>query len=177
MYFSNIDNLKRELEKGNTKAFSYLIEKYHHPLSAYIFSLCKSTELTKDIVQNTFVSFWRKRENISSIESLQSFLYKSAYHHFVNAWRKESKEMEIKKIHAASINSYAMSKDSMDLISEKANKIMTAAENLPSRCKEVFFLSKKEGLTNQEIAEFLNLSVRTVETQISKAYKILRREL
>jgi RNA polymerase sigma-70 factor (ECF subfamily) len=64
-----------------------------------------------------------------------------------------------------------------DLLNKQIELVKLEIQKLPSRCKETFLLSKQDGLTNIEIANFMNVSTRTVETQMNKAYRILREKL
>ena len=67
--------------------------------------------------------------------------------------------------------------DYQELLSKRTALIVNEIENLPRKCKRTFLLSKKEGLTNTEIAEYLNISIKTVEYHIAKAYNIIRKQI
>ena len=71
----------------------------------------------------------------------------------------------------------AIDENNSELINKKIALINNCISNLPPKCKETFILSKKEGLTNEEIAEYLNLSIKTVEGHLTKAYQILRKSV
>lgn len=174
--FSNDFALKKELEASNEQALVYLMDRYHKPLCLYIFSLSNNYELSQDIVQNVFVKIWEERSRIQSIINLKSFLYKSAYNAFLNQLRKDKRMLTIEDHHMKALHQIIENED--DFFLQKQIKLVKQEiEKLPARCRETFLLSKKEGLTTIEIADYMNVSTRTVEGQITKAFKILREKL
>jgi RNA polymerase sigma-70 factor (ECF subfamily) len=174
--FSDDIILKNELEKGNHQALAFLMDRYHQPLCVYVHSLSSDYELTQDIVQNLFIKIWEDRDRIQSINHIKSFLYKSVYNRFLNQWRKDKRMLSIEENHFKSLDQI-VENDNQEHMQEQIKLVKIEIQKLPSRCKETFLLSKQEGLTIVEIADFMNVSTRTVETQMSKAYKILREKL
>lgn len=166
----------KSLKRGDEDAYVFLVNKFHANLSTYILSLTNDRTLTQDIVQNVFLKTWEFRKKLNSEYSIKNFLYKSAYNEFVNQyWKNQTlKDLELKYV--KSINE---SKEEFD--NETFTKLILMVkkeiQNLPPKCKQVFLLSKEEGLTNIEISDYLYLSKRTVETQISKAYSIIRKKI
>ena len=167
--------LVSHLKKGNENAFAYLMDTYHKKLCVYAKSLCRDVYLAEDIVQNVFENIWKQREKLKEMYSVKSYLYKSAYNEFINQYRKKSSLLEIEKKYVDSLN-IVLEEDSSEL-----NRLITlvkqAIEELPPKCKEVFIMGKREGLTYIEIAEHLNISFRTVENQMSKAFTIIRKKV
>ena len=176
MDFSDDNILKNELEKGNQKALVFLMNTYHQPLCMYVFSLSNDYELAKDIVQNVFIKIWDKRKKIQSIKSIKSFLYRSAYNSAIDEWRKDKKMLPIEQKHLQALNEIVEDKNE-DLLQNLIKLVRQEIQKLPPRCKETFLLSKEDGLTNIEISNIMNVSVRTVETQMNKGFKILREKL
>lgn len=176
MDFSDDNILKNELEKGNQKALVFLMNNYHQPLCMYVFSLSNDYELAKDIVQNVFIKIWNKRKKIQSIKSIKSFLYRSAYNSAIDEWRKDKKMLPIEQKHLQALNEIVEDKNE-DLLQNLIKLVRQEIQKLPPRCKETFLLSKEDGLTNIEISNIMNVSVRTVETQMNKGFKILREKL
>lgn len=172
--FKNSDVLLKELKKGNEKAISFLMEKYHHDLCVYANNLCGNYDEAKDIVQNVFLKLWEKRQKINEIKSFKSYLYKAVFNRFINEYRKNSKFLVFEKEYIDSLNELVNSSE-VDLLHQKIELVKKEIENLPSKCKKVFLMSKQDGLTNIEIADYLNISAKTVENHITKAFKILRK--
>src|SRR5690606_19403133 len=129
-----------------------------------------------DIVQNVFLKTWKNRKKLNPEFSIQSFLYKSVYNEFINDYQKNRAMMLLQQKYLESMQQIMENTDenSIELMIEIVNKEI---QNLPAKCQKVFILSKKEGLTNIEISEYLNISVKTVEAQITKAFSVLREKL
>ncbi|ETN95257.1 RNA polymerase sigma factor [Zhouia amylolytica] len=174
--FSNPEILKRELEKGNQRALTFLIDTYHQPLCVYIYSLSNDYEGAQDIVQNVFIKVWTDRQKLGRVKSLKNFLYKSVYNGFIDQWRKDKRMLAIESKHLENLNEI-IEDSNEDLLKIKIDMVRHEIDNLPEKCKETFLLSKQEGLTNIEIANFMNVSIRTVESQINKAYRLLKQRL
>lgn len=151
------------------------MDTYQHSLCIYIYSLTHDNEKAKDIVQNVFLKLWERRDRLTTIDSLKSFLYKSVYNGFLNQLRSDKKMLAIEEKHMHHL--YQAIDEDEELLEKQIRIIKTEIQKLPPKCKETFILSKKEGLTNVEIASFMNVSIKTVENQMSKAFKILRKKL
>jgi RNA polymerase sigma-70 factor (family 1) len=175
-YYSDNDVLIECLKKGDEKAYTYLIDTYHHKLCIYANSLVKNIYNAEDIVQNVFVKIWEQRTRLKSNHSIKSFLYKLVYNEFIDQYRKNQSLFTLEKNYFDALNIVVHEDDS-----ESFDRILLAVkkeiQNLPPKCKEIFILSKQEGLTNIEIAEHLDVSIKTVEAQITKAFSLLRSTL
>lgn len=174
--FKNQFTLIEGLRKGNEGAYGYLVEHYHNRLCVYANSLIRDDLLAEDIVQNVFIQVWEKRIQLKHDFSLENYLYKSVHNKFIDQYRKGKAVMELEKKYIAALE---MAVEEKDEIQEQKilNILFEAIQELPPKCKQVFLLSKKEGLTNIEISEYLNVSKKTVEGQITKAFGILREKL
>jgi RNA polymerase sigma-70 factor (ECF subfamily) len=167
--------LAQRLISGDSKAYDFLMDSYYQNLCAYAQSLCHDHAMAEDIVQNVFVKIWVKRKKINPDLSIKSYLYKSVYNEFINQYRKNKPVIFLEKKYFEAI----------DLVSdiepkelESLIKLMNAEiDNLPSKCREIFLMNKKEGLTHTEISEYLNISIKTVEGHITRAFKILTEKL
>lgn len=173
MSLNNKKSLIEDLKKGDRKAFTVLIDHYHHKLCVYANSLINNSIQAEDVVQNVFVNLWEKRSKLDSSYSIQSFLYRSVYNEFIDQYRKTQSVMKIEKKYIEYLNSFVIDEDKED-IQKLIKLVKVIIQDLPPKCKKIFELSKKEGLTNIEISEHLNVSVKAVEAQITKAFKILK---
>ncbi|MBC6999817.1 RNA polymerase sigma-70 factor [Cytophaga sp. FL35] len=151
------------------------MDSYHHRLCVYVYSLTHDQDSAKDIVQNVFIKLWEQKDRLMHVESLRSFLYKSVYNGFLNHLRSERRMLTIEEKHMERL--YQIIEEDEELVEKQIVLIRTEIQNLPPKCRETFMLSKGEGLTNIEIANFMNVSLKTVENQMSKAFKILRKKL
>lgn len=168
--------LIESLSKGDEAAYAYLIDTYHHKLCVYANSLVKNIYSAEDIVQNVFIKVWEQRTRLKTDHALKSFLYKLVYNEFIDLYRKNQSLFSLEKSYYDALNAVIQEEDS-ESFQRVLNVVNKEIQNLPPKCKEVFILSKKEGLTNIEIAEHLDVSIKTVEAQITKAFSILRSSL
>ena len=172
----NDEYLFEEIKKGNKKAFTFLYNNYFESLCTYVFSLTKNRKKAEDIVQDSMFIIWENRSKIQSKLSVKNYIYKIAYHQFINTYRKNKEHLnfvdEVKK----SALDYFIEKDD-DFLNNRKRIILDEIQKLPPKCREVFLLNKKSGLKYKEVAEELNISVKTVEIHISKALKRLRNKL
>jgi RNA polymerase sigma-70 factor (ECF subfamily) len=152
------------------------MDGYYNKLSAYAMSLCRSQNQAEDIVQNVFLKLWKNRERINNVKRLSSFLYRSVYNEFIDQYRKTKEVMALEKKHIDTLSDI-LEKESDEDLDKLIKLVNKEIEHLPTKCKEIFLLSKKEGLTNFEIADYLEISIKSVEAQITKAYKILRKKI
>lgn len=174
--FKDNEELVTALRKGEERAYLHLLSTYHRPLFAYAVSLMNDRALAQDIVQNVFLRTWQFRKKLNPDFAIKSFLYKSVYNEFVNAYKKNKTVTLLEKKYIETLSDTAESMDETRF--ERILEIVIVEiRNLPPKCQKVFTLSKQDGLTNREISEYLDISVKTVEAQITKAFGILRKKL
>lgn len=175
VYSDNIE-LIHALKAGDPKAYTFLVNNYHHKLCVYAYSFTHDHNLSEDIVQNVFMRIWNKRNNLKEDFALNSFLYKSVYNEFIDQYRSQKTVYPLEKKYIDALNTIVENEEEHSL--ERIIKLVKREiQNLPPKCKEIFLLSKEEGLTNIEIAEYKNVSIKSVEAHITKAYSILRSAL
>ena len=174
--FLDGEKLKYSLLEGDEKVLAAIMDLYYQPLCAYVNSLSKDYELSQDIVQNIFIKLWEDREKVHNIKSLKNYLYASAYNGLTNEWRKNKRMLAIEEKHLLLLNEVTLKEDE-EVLQRQIKLIKLEIQRLPPKCKEIFLLSKQGGLTNIEIADFMKISIRTVEAQMSKAYRLLRERL
>lgn len=173
--FKDNNLLAQQLRSGNTKAYDFLMDTYYKSLCIYAYSLTKDYDNAEDIVQNVFVEIWINRKNIKPELSIKSYLYRSVYNKFIDFCRKNKPVIFLEKKVLEAIDSIVENEE-QDL-GESIKLIYSEIEKLPSKCKEIFLLNKREGLTHVEISEHLDISLKTVEGHITRAFKILKQKL
>ncbi|OBX25377.1 RNA polymerase sigma-70 factor [Gelidibacter algens] len=164
------------LQKGDEKAYVHLVKTYHRPLFAYALSLNSDHALAEDIVQTVFLKTWEYRKRLIPDYSIKSFLYKITYNEFINQYHKTRALSTLESAYMEAIDE-VVDDGNLELLERKIALVTKGIENLPPKCKETFLLSNKEGLTNIEIAEYMNISIKTVEGHITKAFSILREKI
>ena len=176
MSFDDNATLIENLQIGNEKAYMFLLDTYHKRLYAYALSLVHESAMAEDIVQNVFLKTWKSRKKLDKQFAIKSFLYKAVYNEFINSYQKQKAMMLLQQKYVESLGEVVEETD--DNIIERMIPIVNEEiKKLPPKCQKVFILSKKEGLTNVEISDHLNVSIKTVEAQITKAFTILRKSL
>ena len=174
--YKNPKILFDSLKKGDELGYSYLVDTYKRKLFAYALSLTNDHDLAQDIVQNVFIKTWEHRKKLNPKHSIQSFLYKSIYNDFINQYWKDQSKRTLETEYVTALNQIVEETDNSTL-KKLTSIVLKEIENLPPKCKKVFLLSKKEGLTNIEISDHLNISIKSVEGHISKGYSIIRKKI
>ena len=175
MYRNNFD-LIENLRNGEESAYAYLLKLYHKQLFTYLITLTHNHAAAEDIIQNVFLKLWEYRKHLNPEYSIRNFLYKSCYNEFVNHYKKNQRITYFEKEYIETIESVGINNDIHHLERQK-EIVFQGVSSLPDKCAEVFLLSKREGLTNIEIAQYLKISLKTVEGHLTKAYAILREQL
>lgn len=168
--------LIQRLKEGQEDAYVYLMDKYYNKLCVYATTLTKDRDKSEDIVQNILLRIWSQRDTLSTVLSLNNFLYKSVYNEFVDRYRESTRLTRLEENHIAHLDTIIQDYD-FDESERLIEIVKKEIENLPPKCKSVFIMGKIEGLTYPEIAEYQNISVKTVEKQMSKAFQIIRKKL
>ena len=174
--FQQDDFLISELKKGNEQAYKYLYSNKYKDIVHYINGLTRDYDQAEDIVQDIIVKLWKNRNKIEITTSVKSYLYKASYYSFINEYKKEKrKESLSEKIQKTAI--LELIECDEEHTQQKLKYIAQLIEQLPPKRKEIFILSKTEGLTYEEIASHLEISVKTIETQMSKALYEIRSQI
>ena len=176
MFFKKHHNvsLSQRLYQGEDGAFEEIIDAYWNLLFYRAFKILKNTDDVEDILQNVFADLWaRKYEKI--VLNLEAFLVQAVKFQVFKKMR-DGKLLQSHMEQFEEIVFYSHVEETVEK-KETSENITQVIENLPSRCKEVFKLSRYENLTNKEIAYQLSISVKTVENQITKANSTIRSTL
>lgn len=166
-----------ELRRGNKVVFDYIFNYYYSSLCAFSMKYINDHEEVEDLVQDMFVNLWAEAPNLNIRSSLKSYLFASVRNSCLDfiKHRKVSEKYMTYILYSTDCNDN--STDRYFSESELRQTVNKGMEKLSSRCREIFILSRMQGLSNKDISEKLEISKRTVELQISNALKILRKEL
>ncbi|MRX46265.1 RNA polymerase sigma factor [Pedobacter puniceum] len=170
------NELWKLIKKHDQKAFRALFDMYWSKVFTTAFRYLKDKDTCTEIVNDLFLNIWNKREQLE-IESLQAYLTSSArYHVYKKLKALKTSPLELVENYDLLIDKPENGNPIDDKIKyqELESRIDTYLTNLPKRCREIFIMSRKENLSNDEIAEKLNISKRTVENQLTHALKHLR---
>ena len=167
-------NIEINMDK---RAFEELFRSFFPSLVFFAQKFVPDQDTAKEIVHNVFINLWEKRRQVDSTSSLKSYLFTSVHNRCLNYIRDQKKfdkdETIFQRLDSSDFT------DGVDRLEtqELEQRIYDALQALPEKCREVFMLNRFEGLKYAEIGEKLGISVKTVETQMSKALKILREKL
>jgi len=181
---NDINIAVKNLNNGDIKTFEWIFKTYYCSLCFYAERIVGEKAAAEDTVSDFFLKLWENREIIIITTSLQSYLYKGVHNNCLK-YLEHLKVLRKYREHAQyMIDNYALFQLQTEhqplslLISHEAvTEIENAIDSLPAQCKEVFLLARMEGLSYQEIAEKLDISVNTVRTQITRAMTKLRNSL
>ena len=166
-----------DIQSGDTASFEMLFKTHYDPLCRFALSYLQDPDDAEETVQAVFIGFWEKRQTIQVDTSLKAYLYRSVR----NACLNEIKRVKVRKLHADSMmvegEPQSQPSDHLAIRQELEEKIQEALQTLPEQCRLIFKMSRFEELKYQEIADQLNLSIKTVENQMGKALKIMRTQL
>lgn len=152
------------------------------PLGMYALRIVNDAESAEDIVAEAFTKAWQQIESGKEFDNFKSYMYRSVRNGCISFLRNKKDILSLDTMVTSDSqtdelgNIPEVDEETVDTSMRDA-KIWNAIEELPERCREVFLLSKRDGLTNEEIAEELGISIKTVKNQMTKAYGRLREAL
>lgn len=167
-----------ELSEGlflkDKKAFDLIYEKYWKRLYYYAFKIFGDKVVCEDVIQEVFIKLWEKASE-RKIENLEGYLFRAVKFQISNAIRNQKDFKPFENFLTQLPTD--LSADSILELKETSELILQSVESLPEKCREVYKLSREEQLTNNQIADQMNISVRTVEAHIYKALKSIKNNL
>lgn len=175
--------LIEQIRSGDKAAFKKLFEEYYPKLYWFVNRYVMSKEIADDIVKELFIELWQRKDRVVIQSSLNAYLYASARNRAFNYQRsKQSREkyLTIRSIEDEELTIIkSPTKNPSEVLEQKelSKAVQEAVELLPGRTKLVFTLHRDDGLTYLEIAQVLEISVKTVENQMARAFRILRSKL
>ncbi|WP_372934322.1 RNA polymerase sigma factor [Mariniphaga sediminis] len=169
--------LLKQFKANDKDAINKLYEMFSRKLYNFAFSYLKTEEDALDVVQTVFINLWDKRKNISDDSNLESYLFTVTKNTVISTFRKKVQEKKyLENLRQTTVLSYNDTDEKYDyeILYEKIQKLI---EELPEKRRHIFKLYKEEGLSNKEIAEKLNISVKTVEDHKTKAKHFIKNNL
>lgn len=166
------------IQKDDKIAFYNLYERYCKRLFGFVFRYIKQKEDAEEIVQEVFVKIWESRYKIDAYTSFESFLFTVAYNVTISLLRKRTTE----KKYLDHINTLQRPITTPDLIddihfNELNDSVHALLNEITARQKEIFIMSREDGLTHDEIAKKLNISVNTVKKHMANTLAYLKSKL
>jgi len=165
------DKFERSVLKDEV-VFKDVYRQYFIKLYRFAFSLVHCKESAEEIVHDVLINLWKKRNDFTEIENLNTYLYVSVKNLSLNHLRDQAKHshLDIDMVYNESSH-ISIDPESLMITKEQANNLNASINNLPVRCKIIFNLIKMDGLKYKEVALLLNISAKTVENQLAIALK------
>ncbi len=174
-------NLLEDLKSGSEQAFTQLYNQYNPGLCSYAYRILGDNDQAKEVVHLTFCHIWDIRKKLEVTESIKSYLYKSVYNNCITRLRKNRQYKKYVELGFGDLFFIRIVQNpftELKLIDSESRKIiLDAIKELPQRRRDIFVKCKIKGMTYPQVAEELNISVKTVETQMTTALKTLRKKL
>ncbi len=172
--------LFRRFRKGDERAFEKLFKKFYRRLYDFAFRVVRNKEIAEDIVQDIFIRLWEKKENIKPV-NIEGFIFKVLKNHCISYLRNikiiNNVKLDLNNLtHIEELYRIDFVRNEPYVLIEKELQLEMdkVINKLPDRCKEVFILSRVNGLKNREIADKLGINIKNVERHITKALRIFR---
>ena len=173
--------IRNVLKNNPDKGFEMLFKRYYKPLCNHAVRFVYSKEIAEDVVSEVFVNFWKKKHYENVTISYRAYLYQAVRNTIYNHLKSEFGK---KNNHTLYIDNIGKEKEleydtpqRILLFDELFQKIEQSVGDFPPQCQKVFLLSRFEGKKNREIAEELNIKIKTVEAHMMKALSILKNSL
>lgn len=158
-----MSKLKRDIDE--------VFRCYYKPLCLYAMHYIHDMDLIEDIVQDCFVELWERMNDEKNVSSVKSYLYMMVRNRCLDTLKKDNQiDYNVSPSDLAGV----IQDEEAEERSLIEARLWTAIDSLPEKCREVFLLSKRDGLKYKEIADKLNISIKTVENQVAKAMKVLK---
>lgn len=176
------ESLLKLIKKGDESGVKKLFDKYYICLCAYAKSITRDHHAAEEIVEDLFIYLWINAAKININISLKSYLFKSIHNNSIKYLNKQKTKNKVFEHYQFSDNEILNTRTNDNPyegmiakeLGEKAEKIL---DSLPEKCREIYSLNRFNDLSYPEIARRLNISVGTVKTQMSRAFKKFREEL
>lgn len=176
MIFSQKD-IVQKIKQGNIKAFEAVFRELYSPLTGYANKIINDHDKAEEIVQDVFYTIWKKREKLNISSSFKSYLYKSVQNSCLQLIQHEMVKEKHRQFVINRDGDRQPNPHEVLEVQEINIAIKKTLATLPERCREIFKMNRFEGLKYKEIAEKLSISQKTVEANITKALKHLRKNL
>ena len=165
-----------DIKKGDKKSFQKLYHNYYYKILNFSYKHLQSKEESEEITQDVFMKIWKKRADLNEELSFDGLIFKIAKFAIIDRIRKKSKLPHTQEVGPENQPSYAPIEDELSF---KELKLIyeEIIESLPEKRRQVYLMSRNEGLTHPQIAQQLNISIKTVENQMGAALKHIREKL
>ena len=166
-----------QAEEQFRQFFESCFHLYYESLHRYAYTIIKDNQDASDIVQIVFAKWWERGDTLIIQHDIRHYLYRTVHNQCLNYVRnRKNRKTDLREFGTGAVDLPDSRQDPI-ISKEFASRMNQELNNLPPQCKLIFYKSRFENKKYSEIATELNLSIKTVETQIGKALRILRQKL
>ncbi|MET3876926.1 RNA polymerase sigma-70 factor [Chitinophaga sp. OAE865] len=165
------------LRQGDREALSQLYFSHVKPLSYFILRAAKSPALTEDVIHDTFIKIWEHRDRLDPEQPFKAYLYTIARRTLINLLNRVRREEHILAEIKKDVIMNPLSTDQIILVKETNKLLSDAIVGLPPGCREVFIQCRVNGLSHKQAATVLGISESTVNNQMGRALKKIKKNL
>lgn len=169
--------LLKQLSKGDETAFRAIYDAYFSHLSAFVFSICKSTEATEEVVQDVFVKLWMNRHSFAGVDSLEGYIFSMARNRTIDYLHRLARDTDLISVLTGQLLTESNDIEERLNAKELGRLIGEALAQLSTQKRTIFHLSKEQGLSHDQIAEVMQLSKSTVKNHLSETLRHIREHL
>lgn len=173
----NIKLLVKQLIDGDKNALDKLYHFYYPRLFSFIKGFMKVDDDIDDVIQDVFIKLWENRNNITNIETFNSWIFTVTKNEVISLFRLKIKKAEFEsRIREKAIQTESLTDNTLEYneIKERVDRLI---DQLPEKRRQIFRLSREQGLSQKEIANQLGISVKTVEDHMMHAIRFMRENL
>lgn len=169
-------DLIRRIRTGDALAFEQLFKLFYSDLCRYALSLVQDAAQAEELVQDMFVALWSGRAKLEIHTGIRPYLYRAVH----NRALKYLDHLKVREQHRKTVEYQpmrAVPADAQTQLNELKLRYRQALADLPEECRKIFVLSREHEFSYREIADYLGISIKTVENQMGKALRVLRNRL
>jgi RNA polymerase sigma-70 factor (ECF subfamily) len=173
----SLDQLLAALKRGDKGAFKIIFELYEKRLYYFVFAITKSEYATEEILQEVFIKIWTKKETIDLALSFEAFVFKVAKNLTYNYLRSIANQQSLKQEYWKNLSFLNEETENAMLLAQYEDIVHDILQQIPIQKRSIFILSKQQGKSNQEIADLLGITQKTVKNHLWKTLQIIRNQL
>ena len=162
------------LEQEKPEALKEIMRRYENQVYQSILKFTKSKDISSELSQDIFIKLWESRFQASQIQTISAWLFTVSKNHTLNFLKQQQARIHRESVYADLTPTSTHADDEIHL-KDFQSVLNNFYETLPPKRKEIFLLKSQEGLSNEEIAELLNISSHTVKNQLTKSYGYVRK--
>lgn len=166
-----------KMAADDKSAFDKLFYLYWDEVYEYVIKVLRDHDDTSDILQATFLALWEQRQKLKQVNSVRAYIFSIARFQAFNHLRRSKYQITLKESLLRYFNDDAVNPEDLYINAEIEELIIKEIDSLPAKMKEIFVLSREDGLSYKEISSKLKVSENTVKKQISNSLKYLRLKL